>query len=385
MADVRLTVTAHKSFPSELLDGAMPNGDSGMLVASGISDFGDALGAAERDHSQAMLMFAPDIHEALGILSESRKSRPDMALVMALPGQPNGNLAEALKAGAHEIVLLPAEAAIVSAAVHKAMARVSNVSDVQHPATATLAPIVAVLGPKGGVGKTTVSTNLATMLAMSGKKTLLVDLDLQFGDVGLVLGIDPERTIHDLVTAAGNLDGEKLRGYLGTSEDGVHALLAPVRPDQAEAVSAERLTTLLEVARSEFDVIVVDTPPAFTAPAIAAIDHARHTIVVGSLDLPGLKNMKVGLETLALMGVSAADVTLVLNRADSKVGLTGADVKTILSREPDISIPSDRGIPRSVNAARPLVASDPKSAPAKSLRALGDRIMKLLQFTEAKD
>jgi len=384
MADVRLTVAAHKSFPSDLLEGAMPNGDSGMLIASGISDFSDALGAAERDHSQALLMFAPDVNEALDVLSESRRSRPEMALVMAMPGKANGNLAEALRAGAHEIVLLPTEAAVVSAAVQKAIARVSHVSETSPGKTTELAPLVVVLGPKGGVGKTTVSSNLATMLAMSGRRTLLLDLDLQFGDVGLVLGIKPERTIYDLVTAAGELDGVKLHGYLGTSEEGVHALLAPVRPDQAEEVTAERLATVLDVARTEFDVVIVDTPPAFTAPAIAAVDYAMHTVIVGSLDLPGLKNMKVGLETLALMGVAPADITLVLNRADSKVGLTAADVKAILSREPDIAIPSDRSVPRSVNAARPLVASEPKSATAKSLRSLSDRIIALLPSNEAK-
>jgi pilus assembly protein CpaE len=95
---------------------------------------------------------------------------------------------------------------------------------------------------------------------------------------------------------------------------------------------------------------------------------------VGSLDLPGLKNMKVGLETLTLMGVSPDQVTLVLNRSDTKVGLSMGDVRQILPRSPDISIPSDRSIPRAVNSARPLVASDPKSRPAKSLRELSDRV-----------
>ena len=374
MSDVRLTVAAHRSFPGELLDGAVPNGGSGMHVASGLSDFGDAVGAAERDHSEALLMFSPGVDEVLHVLADSRRSRPDMALIVAIPGPANGNLAEALRAGAHEIVLLPAEAPSVTTAVHKAIARVGTTSAATAGSATATAPIVAVLGPKGGVGKTTVSTNLATALAATGRRVLLIDLDLQFGDVGLVLGIEPERTIHDLVTAAGNLDGGKLRGYLGTSEDGVHALLAPVRPDQAEAVTAERLAEVIEVARSEFDVVVVDTPPAFTSAAIAAIDYAQHTVVVGSLDLPGLKNMKVGLETLRLMDVPADHMTMVLNRADSKVGLNPADVKAIIGRNPDINIPSDRSVPRAVNAARPIVASDPKSRPAKALRQLSDQV-----------
>ncbi|MFI5048492.1 MAG: CpaE family protein [Gaiellales bacterium] len=377
MSDVRLTVAAHRSFPGNLLDGAVPNGGSGMQVASGLSDFGDAVGAAERDRSQAMLMFSPGVDEVLDVLADSRRLRPEMALIVAIPGPANGNLAEALRAGAHEIVLLPAEAPVVSDAVHKAMARASTAPVAAAPA-AVMAPIVAVLGPKGGVGKTTVSTNLATVLAATGKRVLLVDLDLQFGDVGLVLGVEPERTIYDLVTAEGNLDGGKLRGYLGTSAAGVDVLLAPVRPDQAEAVTAERLGEVIDVARAEFDVVIVDTPPAFTAAAIAAVDQAAHTVIVGSLDLPGLKNMKVGIETLRLMDVNADRMTIVLNRADSKVGLNPADVKAILGRAPDINIPSDRCVPRAVNAATPIVTSEPKSRPSKALRQLGDQVAKQL-------
>jgi pilus assembly protein CpaE len=374
MGDVRLTVAAHRSFPGNLLDGAVPNGGSGMQVATGLSDFGDAVGAAERDRSQAMLMFSPGVDEVLDVLTDSRRTRPNMALIVAIPGPANGNIAEALRAGAHEIVLLPAEAPVVTDAVHKAMARVATAPAAGTAEATALAPIVAVLGPKGGVGKTTVSTNLATVIAASGKRVLLIDLDLQFGDVGLALGVEPERTIYDLVTAAGNLDGEKLRGYLGTSGGGVNVLLAPVRPDQAEAVTAERLGEVIDVARTEFDVVIVDTPPAFTATAIAAVDQAAHSVVVGSLDLPGLKNMKVGIETLRLMDVDPDRMTIVLNRADSKVGLNPADVKAIIGRPPDVNIPSDRAVPRAVNAATPIVLAEPKSRPAKALRQLGEQV-----------
>jgi pilus assembly protein CpaE len=233
---------------------------------------------------------------------------------------------------------------------------------------------VVVLGPKGGVGKTTVSTNISTELASQGRRVLLIDLDLQFGDVGLVLGVEPDRTIYDLVTASGALDGDKLRGFLRRSSDGVEALLAPVRPDQAEAVTIANLGELLEIACKEFEVVVVDTPPAFTPTTIAAIDRASHVVMVGALDLPGMKNMKVGLETLQLMGFPRENVTVALNRSDTKVGLDASDVKQVLGRAPDIAIPSDRLIPRSVNMTRPIVMSDPKSPPAKALKGLADRL-----------
>ncbi|MGN6378952.1 MAG: AAA family ATPase [Gaiellales bacterium] len=375
MANTRLSIATHHGFPSELLDRAIPNGNSGLLVASGMTDFSRALMAAERDNSEVMLLFTPTVSEVVDVLSASRSSRPDMGLVVAMPGPGNGSLAEALRAGADEIVLLPAEAPVVTAAVQKALARVSAAHGPEGagaPAEAT--PLIVVLGPKGGVGKTTVSTNLATELARRGRRTLLIDLDLQFGDCGVALGITPERTIYDLVSAPGRLDGERLGGFLARSSDGVHVLLAPVRPDQADAVTSERLDEILHVAHAEFDAIVVDTPLAFTATTIAAIDRAHHTVMVGTLDLAGLKNAKVGAETLAMMGFPAERVTTVLNRGDSKVGLMAADVAKVLSREPDSTVPSDRAVPRSLNSARPIVVSDPRSGPAKALRKLADRV-----------
>ena len=142
-------------------------------------------------------------------------------------------------------------------------------------------------------------------------------------------------------------------------------LLAPIRPDQAESVTPERLAELLDVARTEYDVVVVDTPPAFTSTTITAIDNAQHAVMVGTLDLPGLKNMKVGLETLDLMGFSREQIVTVLNRSDSKVGLIAHDVKRVLGAAPQLEVPSDRRVPRSLNAARALVVTEPKSPPGE--------------------
>jgi pilus assembly protein CpaE len=379
----RLSIAAHRDFPGNLLDGAMPNGESGLLVTSGMSDFGGALMAAERDNSEVLLAFTPTVPDVLDLLVQSRATRPDMGLVVAIPGPANGSLGEALMAGAHEIVILPAERSAVASAVQKAVARVVTAA---HSGTEvdTRSPLIVVLGPKGGVGKTTVATNLATTLAQRGRRTLVIDLDLQFGDVGLVLGVEPDLTMYDLVTAQGRLDGERLRGFVGRSADGVDVLLAPVRPDQADAVTPERLLEVLDIARSEYDAVVVDTPPAFTSTTIAAIDNAQHAVMVGTLDLAGLKNMKVGMETLDLMGFDRERIVTVLNRADSKVGLLSHDVKKVLGAMPQFEVPSDRRVPRSLNAARAIVVAEPKAPPAKALRSLGERIAEALA-TPRKD
>jgi len=373
MNHARLSIAAHGGFPGSLLDGAMPNGDDGLLIASGMTDFDRALMTAERDNSEALLLFTPRLEDTYDLLRTSRTSRPSMALIVAVPGPQNGQLAEALKAGADEIVILPAESAAVATAIHKAMARVTAAAATR-PSDAPRSPLVAVLGPKGGTGKTTLATNLAADLATRGRETLLVDLDLQFGDVGVVLGVEPEHTIYDLATAGGTMDAERLRGFTGRSQDGINVLLAPVRPDQADAVTAEQITAILDLARTTYDVVIVDTPPAFTSGVIAAVDQADLIVMLGSFDLPGLKNMKLGMETLQMMDVPSARILPVLNRANTKVGLLVTDVAKVLGRAPEVAVPSDRGVPQSVNASRPIICMQPKSSPARSFRAIGDRV-----------
>ncbi len=134
--------------------------------------------------------------------------------------------------------------------------------------------MITVLGPKGGAGKTLVSCNLGVALAEAGHRVVLLDLDLQFGDVGLALGVPPGKTIYELVMSGGSLDAEKLSAYLATHESGLRVLLAPSRPDQASAVSVGFLRELFDVLRASADFVIVDTPPGFTPEVIAAIDAA---------------------------------------------------------------------------------------------------------------
>jgi pilus assembly protein CpaE len=240
----------------------------------------------------------------------------------------------------------------------------------------TSASLIPILGPKGGTGKTLVATNLAVALAQRDANVVLVDLDLQFGDIGLALGLSPERTMYDLMKAGEPFDHEKLDRHLIKHSSGVKVLIAPTRPDQASSVSVDYLRDIYASLRTMCDAVIVDTPPGFTAEVIATIDVSSDVCMVGMLDSLSLKNTKLGLETLDLMGYETERISLVLNRADSRVGITPDDVSTIVSRAPDISVPSDREIPRSINEGTPIVAAKPQSGAAKAFRALADRYAK---------
>ena len=233
---------------------------------------------------------------------------------------------------------------------------------------------MCVLGPKGGIGKTVTSTNLGVALADAGHRTVVVDLDLQFGDAGLALGVQPDRTIYDLATSGGILDAEKVDGYLAEHSSGLRVLLAPVRPDQAQSITVEFLKDLYATLTATFEFVIVDTPPGFTPEVIATIDAASSICMIGMLDAPSLKNTKLGLEALGLMDVPLDRVRLVLNRADTNVGISQADAVAIIGRTPDVLIPSQRDVVRWVNAGEPIVLASRRSEPAKAFRALADLV-----------
>jgi pilus assembly protein CpaE len=306
---------------------------------------------------------APD--RAIELIEAARsdlKSRPPVIVLYA--GSPNGFMERAFEAGADDLITLPQSREQLAFALEKALVRRRGANPAQ------FGTMIAVLGPKGGTGKTLTACNLAEALAGAGASPVIVDLDLQFGDVGLALGLKPERTIYDLAVAGGSLDGEKVDSFLARHESGLSALLAPTRPDQAASVSPSFLRMIFDLLRSRHDFVIVDTPPSFNPEVIAAIDCASDLCIVGMLDALSLKDTKIGLETLAQMGFDLHDVTLVLNRADTSVGIAMSDVERLLGRRPEVLIPSDRAIPTAITEGRTIVSADPQASAARAFTAL---------------
>jgi pilus assembly protein CpaE len=306
---------------------------------------------------------------ALLLLDAVARQMPDLNVMVLGHGSPNGFLRRAFEAGADDIVMLPASPEQVRFEIQKLIARKQGADS---PVSADSSRLVCVLGPKGGTGKTLTATNLAVSLAQRGQRVALVDLDLQFGDVALCLGLPPERTVYDLAQSPGALDYDKLDAFLALHSSGVRTLIAPRRPDQASAVGAELLREVYSILRGTFDWVVVDTPPGFTAEVITSIDSSTDVVMVGMLDSLSLKNTKLGLETLELMKYDPDRVYLLLNRAHSRVGISQSDVEAVLGRTPDVFIPSDREIPRTVNEGIPIVVARPQSEPAEAFGRLAE-------------
>jgi pilus assembly protein CpaE len=228
------------------------------------------------------------------------------------------------------------------------------------------AHVFTVFSTKGGSGKTVIATNLAVCFARQGKRTLLIDFDLHSGDDALVLGLSPRWTILDLVQSPGDLDGEKLAGFVTRHSSGVDLLPAPTRPDEEELVDVDRLEPLLAVARQSYDAVVIDTSSQFAPAVLLAIDHTDSLVLVGASDVPTIKSLKIALETLELLEMDVKDVRILMNRSGARVGLDDRDVERTLRREITYTLASDKAIPISVNRGQPVVIDAPKSRVAKS-------------------
>jgi pilus assembly protein CpaE len=372
MADaIRILVILAEHADRQLVESTLHE-DSSLEVVGYVDHLEDW--RAFLDHPADIVAVACYGHDedVAAMVDQAVKHRPDRPVVVMSEASPNGFLRQAFESGADDVITFPQSPEQVAFTLQKVIARRKGLS---MPGKAA-APLIAVLGPKGGTGKTLIATNLAVALAQRDANVVLVDLDLQFGDIGLALGLSPERTMYDLMKAGPPFDHEKLDRHLVRHTSGVKVLIAPTRPDQASAVSIDFLRDIYASLRTMCDAVIVDTPPGFTPEVIATIDVSTEICMVGMLDSLSLKNTKLGLETLDLMGYDTEHVSLVLNRADSRVGITSDDVSTIVGRAPDVAVPSDREIPRSVNEGTPIVAARQSSGAAKAFRTLADRYAK---------
>jgi pilus assembly protein CpaE len=231
--------------------------------------------------------------------------------------------------------------------------------------------VLTVFSPKGGTGKSVTATNLAAALAKyERKRTLLVDLDLQFGDAAIMLGLEPEKTIYDLVVAPGELDSEKLASYIAKHPSGLDVLPAPLRPEDAELVTEAKIGPLLEVVRGSYDAIVIDTSPFFHGPMLATLDRTDDLLLVCTLDVPTVKNVRLSLQTLDLLSFPAERVNVVLNRASSNVGMKRKEVEGALDFTIRFEMPNDPAVPLGVNRGNPVVLVDGGTEYTKASRAM---------------
>lgn len=231
---------------------------------------------------------------------------------------------------------------------------------------------VAVLGVKGGVGASVVASNLAIRLADSvGSSVTLADLDLASADLAVMHGVSARWTIQDMADGTVGLDVDSLRDVLHRIGDkGARLLPGPVDPALAERITADDVSNLVALLRSEAPLVVLDLATSFDDRTLAAIDAADMIVLTAGLDVASLRGLAVSLRTLQQLGVADDQLRVVLVRADSKAGLTTGDVERTIGRPIDIKVPSTRAVPRSVNEGVPLALSSSRSGVVQAIDEL---------------
>jgi len=289
----------------------------------------------------------------------------DAPLILAAYGKPNGIVETGIAVGAADVLVLPQPAETLLFAIQKAA--IAN--------GGTVGKVVMVFSPKGGSGKTALATNLAAATARSGVDTLLVDLDLQFGDSALTLSVSARASIADLAASAGEIDVEKLGAFVTKdARTGLDVLPAPQRPEEADVVGQAELSAILESARGAYGAVVIDTGPLFDGPMLAALDYTDELLLVANPEVTSLKNVRIGLETLERLGFQRDKVSLVANRVGAAGGMGRKEIEEALDAEVAYELPDDSVVPVAVNRAVPVVVSEENSRFSQAIEKLGSSV-----------
>lgn len=311
----------------------------------------------------------------------ARVNRPDLGVILLRHQVDSTALTTALRSGMREVVQAKDLAGIttavqrsrsvataigqtlheeVQAAANAAKSRMeAEAASARAAAEAPTGKILTIFSTKGGVGKSLVATNVAVALADQGHRVCLVDLDVNSGDVAIMLQLSPVQNINDLVRFNGVIDEGAIESILTKFSDKLSIVAAPIHLDSPDQASPADIGKLLNGLKSLFDYTVVDTSGDFDDQALAALDHTDTIVLVGTLDIPALKGLKLATSTLDLLNFQRETWKFVLNRADPKVGLTADEFESTLGLRADASLVSSREVLAAVNRGEPLVHAYP--------------------------
>jgi len=283
-------------------------------------------------------------------------------------------LKRALKINIHDVLEFPFDNKDFKESIQRAKdvfeAGSENISKEMH-----FSKKIMFFSTKGGSGNTFMAINFALALKKCTKKeVILFDANYQLGDIALMLGLYPRNTIFDLMTV-NKYDPETMNIFLTTHNSGIKVLPSPVDPSQSETIGSEVSIKVLEELSKIGDYIVIDAPFGFSDVVISFVENIDYLFLVSTKDLPSIKNLKICLQVLDKLKFKSEKMTIILNRADSKVEMDTDEIEKTINRKINVKIPSDRIVPVSINKGIPALISFPKSAVSKNIAKLTDIIL----------
>jgi pilus assembly protein CpaE len=354
-----------------------------MQLGQGATPFGSLNELASRLNGQpVVLVLGPSfaVGSDLASVEQLLNARREVGAIMVTTQLTTELLQQALRSGVKDVLQAPIEPAQLAEAVSRAAASLSYVAPaapddtISYAEDGELGRVITVFSTKGGAGKSVIASNLAVILATrSEKPVVLIDADLQFGDIAVMLKLSPQHTIVDAVSALDRLDVAFLGNLLAEhAPSGLLVLPAPLEPAFADQIGAAEMVRIVEILRTFCSFVVIDTPAYFNDVVLGLIEISDDVLLVAGMDIPNIKNVKIGLQTLRLLNTPMEKLRLVLNRANSKVKLDVGEVERTLGVQADALIPSDVVVPQAVNKGEAVVLTAPKSGVSKALEEMAD-------------
>lgn len=314
---------------------------------------------------------------------------PVLVLMLVAEEVTSDLLRRGMRAGVSDVLEAPLDEPKIEAAIeqfgHDVLKRQSVVAKPNAPMESTHGRLITITSAKGGSGKTVVATNLALLLnRIPDTKVCLVDADLQFGDVCLVLQLEPRFTMVNAAHELHHLDAELLDSLLTEHPSGLKVLAAPLEPAFADDITTTGLMQMIDVLLENYRYVIIDTASMLDELILSLFEKSDDILMIVDMDLPSVKNAKLALETMRLLKFSTANVKLVMNRSNAKARLDNKEIENALKMRISAAVPSDAVVAASVNEGRPVVETDPKSKVAKGFESVAALIAEEIPEVSAK-
>lgn len=340
-------------------------------------------GAAVLDKTASLL---PDVVVMLGDKNNNNYSEIAERIYMSIPTcsvlllceNPDLQTVEkAMQAGVRKILQWPCDQkSLIENIMLLCSVEKMRLSNSKHQRVNWQSKVITVFGTKGGIGKTTVATNLAVALSQSGKKVALIDLDLQFGDVGVFLDLEPKDSIAELVQERNSFDIDSIKSYMVLHSSGVSALCAPKSPEYADVVTGDHVEKIINTMRPYFDYVIIDTAPSYNDCSIVAIENSNCVLFVISLDISTLRNARISADVFETLN-QKDKMRVVVNR-DHESGITIKDAEKVLGCKMFMRISSDwKTAISALNKGVPVVIDSPRSQMGQQFFQLANLVNQL--------